>query len=77
MIWGVQPIIIVGRLILITLIYSLLIYLILGRFWYRFMLLLVILRGVLVIFTYISSLTPNERFELENLIYLSLFFLGF
>lgn len=64
-----QPIFMVGRLILIILIYSYLINMFLGRYWFRYALVLVMLRGVLVVFTYIVSLIPNERFENYNIIY--------
>lgn len=37
-------------------------------YWFRYVLVLVILRGVLVVFTYIVRLIPNERFERFNLL---------
>lgn len=64
----IQPIIIILRLIIIRIIYSFYIYIRIGGFWFRYLLLLVIIRGVLVVFTYIVSLFPNERFEIYNLI---------
>lgn len=66
----IQPIFMVRRLILIVLIYSYIVYIIIGGYWFRYALVIVILRGVLVVFTYIVSLVPNERFENYNLIYL-------
>lgn len=65
-----QPIFIVRILILITLLYSYMIYRTIGSFWFRYILLIVILRGVLVVFTYIVVLIPNESFEVYNLIIL-------
>lgn len=65
-----QPIFIVRSLILIVLIYSYIIYIIIGRYWFRYALIIVILRGVLVVFTYMVSLIPNERFENYNLLYM-------
>lgn len=66
----IQPIFIVRRLILIILIYSYIIYIVIGGYWFRYALIIVILRGVLVVFTYIVSLIPNERFENYNLLYI-------
>lgn len=63
-----QPLFIVRRLILIRLFYSFIIYKIVGTFWFRYILLIVILRGVLVVFTYIARLIPNESFEVYRLI---------
>lgn len=65
-----QPIFMVRRLILIILMYSYIIYIIIGGYWFRYALIIVILRGVLVVFTYIVRLVPNERFENYNLIYM-------
>lgn len=66
----IQPIFIVRSLILIVLLYSYIIYIIIGRYWFRYALVIVILRGVLVVFTYIVRLIPNERFENYNLLYI-------
>lgn len=66
----IQPIMIIRRLIIIILIYSYIIYIILGGYWFCYVLILVILRGVLVLFTYIVRLIPNESFENYNLIYI-------
>lgn len=65
-----QPIFIVRRLILIVLIYSYITYIIIGGYWFSYALILVILRGVLVVFTYIVRLIPNENFENYNLLYI-------
>lgn len=64
----IQPIFIIRRLIFIVLLYSYLIYMIMGRYWVGYILVIVILRGVLVVFTYIVRLIPNERFERFNLL---------
>lgn len=64
----IQPVFIVTRLIIITFIYSFYIFKEIGRYWFRYVLLIVILRGVLVVFTYIVTLTPNERFEVYSLV---------
>lgn len=66
----IQPIFIVRSLILIVLLYSYIIYIIIGSYWFRYALVIVILRGVLVVFTYIVRLIPNERFENYNLLYI-------
>lgn len=72
-VWSIQPYSIIIRLVIITLGYSIYIYCRIGRYWYRYILVLVVLRGVLVLFTYIASLVPNERFEYISLVYVSIF----
>lgn len=67
---SIQPIFIVRRLILIVLLYSYMIYIIMRGYWFSYALVLVILRGVLVVFTYMVRLIPNERFENYNLLYI-------
>lgn len=69
----IQPIFIVRILIFITLLYSYSIYIVIGTYWFRYILIIVILRGVLVVFIYIVSLIPNEKFEIYNLLMLFLF----
>ena len=64
----IQPIMIVLRLIIVTLIYSVRILELIGSYWYRYLLVLVVIRGVLVIFSYIARLIPNEEFEILRLI---------
>lgn len=66
----IQPMFIVRSLILIVLLYSYIIYIIIGNYWFRYALVIVMLRGVLVVFTYIVRLIPNERFENYNLLYI-------
>lgn len=39
-------------------------------YWFSYALVIVILRGIIVVFTYIVRLTPNERFERYRLIIL-------
>lgn len=73
----IQPIIIIRIIILIVLLYSNLIYFMVGRYWFSYALVIVMLRGVLVLFTYIVSLIPNERFERYNLVYIFIFILFF
>lgn len=72
-----QPVFIVRRLIIITLFYSFFIYKVIGSYWFRYLLLLVMLRGVLVVFTYIVSLIPNENFEIYGIIFVFIFMFFF
>lgn len=74
-IWRSQPFLIVISLIVVSLMYSIIIYYFISRFWFRYILLLVILTGVLVLFSYISRIIPNESFEIIKLVYLSVLFL--
>nr|YP_009744385.1 NADH dehydrogenase subunit 6 [Oxyopes hupingensis]QIE13338.1 NADH dehydrogenase subunit 6 [Oxyopes hupingensis] len=67
---SLQPVFMVSILIFMTLFYSYLIYEVIGSFWFSYMLLMVMLSGVLVIFTYMVSLIPNESFEIYNLMVL-------
>lgn len=69
-VWNIQPYIIIIRLILITLVYSMFIYIRIGSFWNRYILMLVLISGVLVLFRYIARLIPNERFEYLKLLYI-------
>nr|YP_009107079.1 NADH dehydrogenase subunit 6 [Oxytate striatipes]AIT96926.1 NADH dehydrogenase subunit 6 [Oxytate striatipes] len=64
-----QPLFMVSSLILITLMYSYLIYKITGTFWFSYILLMVMMSGVLVVFTYMVSLIPNESFEIYSLMF--------
>lgn len=72
-----QPVFIVRRLIIITFIYSFFIFNGVGSYWFRYLLLIVILRGVLVVFTYMVTLIPNERFEIYQLMLAFLLILMF
>lgn len=69
----IQPIFIVRILIVISLIYSYSIYKVTGTYWFRYILIIVMLRGVLVVFIYMVTLVPNEKFEIYNLLVLFLF----
>ncbi|KFM83479.1 hypothetical protein X975_20279, partial [Stegodyphus mimosarum] len=51
------------RIILVTLFNSILVYFSIGSYWYRYAFLLVLLTAVIVLFTYIARLCPNESFE--------------
>lgn len=60
-----QPIRLVMLLILVTLFYSLEIFREKITFWFRFIIMIVMIRGVLVVFSYIARLSPDERFEIK------------
>jgi hypothetical protein len=68
-----QPIIIITIIIIIVLMYSYFVYISIIGYWFSYILVIVILRGVLVIFTYIIRLIPNELFENYNIIYIYIF----
>lgn len=72
-----QPVFIVRSLIIITLVYSYFIFKVIGSYWFRYLLLLVILSGVLVVFTYIVSLIPNESFEVYMIVIVFFFIFFF
>lgn len=75
----VQPMFIIRILIIIILVYSYILYILLGGYWFSYALVIVMLRGVLVVFTYIVRLIPNERFEEYNILYIlgiTLFMVG-
>lgn len=59
----IQPLIIIRLILGVVLLYSLDIYYESMRFWFGYILMLIVLRGILVVFTYIIRLVPNERFE--------------
>nr|QNV12127.1 NADH dehydrogenase subunit 6 [Amaurobius fenestralis] len=65
---SIQPMMMIMSLIIISMMYSLYIYMSMGSFWFSYLLLLVMLSGVLVVFTYMVSLFPNESFEMYNLL---------
>nr|YP_010460100.1 NADH dehydrogenase subunit 6 [Lycosa shansia]UUC05147.1 NADH dehydrogenase subunit 6 [Lycosa shansia] len=60
---SLQPVLMVSMLIIITLFYSFFIFKMVGSYWFSYLLMLVMLSGVLVVFTYMISLIPNENFE--------------
>lgn len=68
----IQPIFIIRSIIIITILYSYIIYIIIEIYWFGYVLVIVILSGVLVVFTYMVRLSPNERFENYNLVILLL-----
>jgi len=70
---SIQPVLMVVSLIIIVFIYSIFMIMNIGVYWYSYALVLVMLRGVIVVFMYISRLIPNERFEIYNLIFLGIF----
>nr|YP_009172240.1 NADH dehydrogenase subunit 6 [Hypsosinga pygmaea]ALF36397.1 NADH dehydrogenase subunit 6 [Hypsosinga pygmaea] len=67
-----QPMMIIGSLIFIVLLYSLLLYWMFSSFWFSYMVILVMMSGVLVIFSYMMSILPNESFEISGLLFLFL-----
>lgn len=62
-VWGSHPLLIMGGLVILVLIIFLYLYFSIIRFWVGYLLVLVILRGILVIFSYILRLVPNLSFE--------------
>nr|YP_010318771.1 NADH dehydrogenase subunit 6 [Asemonea sichuanensis]ULX45820.1 NADH dehydrogenase subunit 6 [Asemonea sichuanensis] len=70
---SIQPIMMVSMMIMIVFMYSYMIYKVMGGYWFSYILLMVMLSGVMVIFTYMSSLYPNESFESYNLVYVFMF----
>nr|YP_009058783.1 NADH dehydrogenase subunit 6 [Plexippus paykulli]AIM52649.1 NADH dehydrogenase subunit 6 [Plexippus paykulli] len=67
---SVQPMFMISSLILIVLMYSYIVYIMIGGYWFSYALMMVMLSGVLVVFTYMVSLIPNESFESYNLMYM-------
>nr|QNV12052.1 NADH dehydrogenase subunit 6 [Linyphia triangularis] len=77
-----QPMLMIGILMMLVCVYSLFIYYSVSSFWFGYILILVLLSGVLVIFSYVVSLIPNESFEVLSLMlllvsFIYLFFLDF
>nr|YP_010545526.1 NADH dehydrogenase subunit 6 [Parasteatoda cingulata]UYG23923.1 NADH dehydrogenase subunit 6 [Parasteatoda cingulata] len=72
-VWSIQSYSMIVSLIMMTLGYSMFLYYSMGSYWYSYMLVLVMMSGVLVLFTYIASLIPNESFEYVGLVYASIF----
>lgn len=73
----IQPLIIIRIILGVVILYSLDIYYESMRFWFGYILILIVLRGVLVVFTYVISLIPNESFEYFSIFFIFLFFLFF
>nr|AUJ21384.1 NADH dehydrogenase subunit 6 [Tetragnatha macilenta] len=62
-IWGSHPILLMGGLVILVLSCMLYMYMMMNSFWMGYLLVLVMLSGVLVIFSYMLSLIPNLVFE--------------
>ena len=61
----------IGIIIIIqTIIIRLLNYILITNSWYSFLLLIIYLRGVIVIFSYVSSLTTNKFYKINKIIIL-------
>nr|WIM51599.1 NADH dehydrogenase subunit 6 [Corythalia opima] len=67
---SIQPMFMISMLILIVVMYSYIIYSVMGGYWFSYAMVMVMLSGVLVVFTYMVSLIPNESFESYNLLYM-------
>nr|YP_010460113.1 NADH dehydrogenase subunit 6 [Lycosa singoriensis]UUC05160.1 NADH dehydrogenase subunit 6 [Lycosa singoriensis] len=74
---SMQPVFMVSMLIIITLFYSFFIFEVIGSYWFSYLLLLVMLSGVLVVFTYMVSLIPNESFEVFGMVFMFFFMFFF
>nr|YP_010316558.1 NADH dehydrogenase subunit 6 [Leucauge wulingensis]ULD67701.1 NADH dehydrogenase subunit 6 [Leucauge wulingensis] len=72
---GAQPILLMGMLIMMVLIYSFNVYMVMGNFWFSYILMLVMLTGVLVLFSYMLSLIPNSEFEFGSMFLVLVFLL--
>jgi len=73
----IQPLIIIRIILGVVLLYSLDIYYESISFWFGYILILIVLRGILVIFTYVIRLVPNERFEFFSILVIFLRFIFF
>nr|YP_009117197.1 NADH dehydrogenase subunit 6 [Neoscona theisi]AJE26553.1 NADH dehydrogenase subunit 6 [Neoscona theisi] len=69
---SIQPMMVISSLIIIVLMYSMYLYWSLSSFWFSYMVILVLMSGVLVVFTYMMSVLPNESFEVSSLMVLVL-----
>nr|YP_009172227.1 NADH dehydrogenase subunit 6 [Cyrtarachne nagasakiensis]ALF36384.1 NADH dehydrogenase subunit 6 [Cyrtarachne nagasakiensis] len=67
-----QPMFLILSLIFLVMLYSLYMLWNLSMFWFSYMLVLVMMSGVLVIFSYMMSILPNESFEVSSLMILML-----
>nr|YP_010352468.1 NADH dehydrogenase subunit 6 [Brachypelma albiceps]UIO59252.1 NADH dehydrogenase subunit 6 [Brachypelma albiceps] len=59
-----QPMSLIMMMVVMVFFYSLYMYMGSGTFWYSIVLLLVMLSGVMVVFSYMASMSPNNKFEL-------------
>lgn len=80
MVLGIShPLGIVILFVVVRMLYSLKIYFMLGTFWYRIILILVMIRGIMVVFSYIARIVPNEKFKMNFwilvILFMSLFFI--
>nr|AUJ21346.1 NADH dehydrogenase subunit 6 [Tetragnatha similis] len=66
-IWGSHPLMMMGGLVILVLMIFLHLYFSLVSLWVGYLLVLVMLSGILVIFSYMLSLIPNLAFEEFNL----------
>nr|YP_009040719.1 NADH dehydrogenase subunit 6 [Argiope bruennichi]AIA77331.1 NADH dehydrogenase subunit 6 [Argiope bruennichi] len=69
---SIQPMMIISSLIFTVLLYAMYLYWNLSSFWFSYMVILVLMSGVLVVFTYMMSVLPNESFEVSSLVMLVL-----
>nr|YP_009691858.1 NADH dehydrogenase subunit 6 [Cyclosa japonica]QEG58638.1 NADH dehydrogenase subunit 6 [Cyclosa japonica] len=65
---SIQPMMMISTLIFIILAYSLLMMWNLSSFWFSYMIILILMSGVLVVFTYMMGVLPNESFEVSSLV---------
>nr|UYL27207.1 NADH dehydrogenase subunit 6 [Alectorobius amblus] len=71
-IFSSHPIMMIFLMILITLSLNMYMYMYMKYTWFIFMITLLILGGLLVIFLYITSLTPNKKFNLNKIFYFTI-----
>nr|AIA77344.1 NADH dehydrogenase subunit 6 [Argiope amoena] len=69
---SIQPMMVISSLIITILLYAVYLYWHLSSFWFSYMIILVLMSGVLVVFTYMMSVLPNESFEVSSLVLLVL-----
>nr|QHH25571.1 NADH dehydrogenase subunit 6 [Argiope ocula] len=69
---SIQPMMVISSLIFTVLLYAMFLYWNVGSFWFSYMIILVLMSGVLVVFTYMMSVLPNESFEVSSLVMLVL-----
>nr|AUJ21375.1 NADH dehydrogenase subunit 6 [Tetragnatha versicolor] len=62
-VWGSHPLLMMGGLVILVLMIFLYLYFSMMSFWVGYLLVLVMLSGILVIFSYMLSLVPNLSFE--------------
>nr|AIZ58528.1 NADH dehydrogenase subunit 6 [Alectorobius capensis]AMX74143.1 NADH dehydrogenase subunit 6 [Alectorobius capensis] len=67
-----HPIMLIMIMITTTLMMNMYMYMYMKHLWFIFMITLLILGGLLVIFLYITSLTPNKKFSLKSIFFISI-----